>query len=269
MRRPTASRDRSSTDPHPAYASPHERVPYLDELEDLLTGYGSHDPALEVSPFRVAGFSPEYRDEGLDWPSTALTMVGRRRLRNFRELIERAIDEGVPGDILEAGVWRGGASILARAVLAARGVTDRRVIVADSFEGLPPPSDEFPADAGATLHTHADLAVSLEQVRTNFDRFGLLDDQVLFLKGWFRDTMPKVGAEALAVLRLDGDMYESTFVPLVHLYERLSPGGWVIVDDYRLITPCQEAVRDFFEDRGIDPQLHDIDRVGVFFRKEG
>jgi O-methyltransferase len=269
MRRPAVSTDGSSTDPHAPYASMHDRVVHLDELEDLLTGYGSQDPALEVSPFRVEGFSPEYRDEGLDWPSTALTMVGRRRLRNFRALIERTIDEGVRGDILEAGVWRGGASILARAVLAAHGVTDRRIIVADSFEGLPPPSDQFPADAGATFHTHADLAVSLEEVRANFDRFGLLDDQVVFLKGWFRDTMPLVDADALAVLRLDGDMYESTIVPLVHLYDRLSPGGWVIVDDYRLITPCQEAVRDFFEDRRIDPQLHDIDRVGVFFRKEG
>ena len=90
-------------------------------------------------------------------------------------------------------------------------------------------------------------------MRANFGRFGLLDDQVVFLKGWFRDTMPQVDADALAVLRLDGDMCESTIVPLVHHYDRLSPGGWVIVDDYRLITPCQEAVRDFFEDRGIDP----------------
>ena len=142
-----------------------------------------------------------------------LTMVGRRRLHNFRALIEQAIEDGVPGDILEAGVWRGGASILARAVLAPHGVSDRRIIVADSFEGLPAPSGEFPADAGADFHTHAELAVSLEEVQANFDRFGLLDEQVIFLKGWFRDTMSLVDAEALAVLRLDGDMYESTIGP--------------------------------------------------------
>jgi len=188
--------------------------------------------------------------------------------RELRALIEQAIDERIPGDILEAGVWRGGASIMARAVLASYGVTDRRIIVADSFEGLPPPSEEFPADAGADLHTHPELAVSLEEVHANFDRFGLLDEQVVFLKGLFRDTMPLVDAEALAVLRLDGDMYESTIGPLVHLYDRLSPGGWVIVDDYRLVSCCQEAVRDFFLDRGIDPPLRDIDRVGVYFRKE-
>jgi O-methyltransferase len=245
-----------------------DRASYLDELEDALTGYSAADPPLPGSPFPVHGFEPSYREEGLDWPSTALTMVGRRRLHNFRALIERALDEGIPGDVLEAGVWRGGASILGRAVLASREVTDRQIIAADSYEGLPPPSDQFPADAGADFHTHPELAVSLEQVQANFERFGLLDDQVVFLKGWFRDTMPLVDAEALAVLRLDGDMYESTIVPLRYLYDRVSPGGWVIVDDYQLMTACRRAVKDFFAARAIRPHLHDIDHVGVYFRKE-
>jgi hypothetical protein len=247
-------------------ASPEARVDNLDELEDLLTGYSAEDPPLSGSPVPIEGFKPEYRDRGLDWPSTALTMVGRRRLHNFRVLIERAIDERTPGDILEAGVWRGGASILARAVLASYGVTDRRVIAADSFEGLPPPSEEL--DGRFRFRSLPELAVSLDDVRANFDRFGLLDEQVVLLKGWFRDTMPLVDAEALAVLRLDGDMYESTIDPLVHLYDRVSPGGWVIVDDYNLFKGSKAAVRDFFSDRGVDPPLHDIDGVGVYFRKE-
>jgi O-methyltransferase len=198
---------RESSSPAAArYASPDEWARYLDEFEDVLTGYSAEDPPLPTSPLPIETFNPTYREEGIDWPATALTMVGRRRLHNFRALIEQAIDEGIPGDILEAGVWRGGASILARAVLASYGVTDRRVIVADSFQGHPPPSEEFPADADATFHTLADLAVPLDVVQANFDRFGLLDEQVVFLEGWFRDTMPLVDAEALAVLRLDGDM---------------------------------------------------------------
>jgi O-methyltransferase len=249
-------------------ASAEERSRQLDELEDILTGYSAEDPPLPTSPLSIGTFNPTYREEGFDWPSSALTMVGRRRLHNLRALIEQAIADGIPGDILEAGVWRGGASILARAVLAAYAVTDRRVIVADSFEGLPPPSEEFPADSDATFHTLADLAVPLDVVRANFDRFGLLDDQVVFLKGWFRDTMPLVDAKALAVLRLDGDMYESTFVPLMHLYDRVSPGGWVIVDDYQLMRACRRAVKDFFADRGIRPRLRKIDHIGVYFRKD-
>jgi O-methyltransferase len=249
-------------------ASAEDRARHLDELEDLLTGYSAADPPMSSSPVPIYEFNPRYREEGLDWPSTALTMVGRRRLHNFRVLIEQAIDEAIPGDILEAGVWRGGASILARAVLASRGVRDRLIVVADSFEGLPPPSEQFPADAGADFHTHPELAVSLGQVQANFDRFGLLDDQVVFAKGWFRDTMPRVEAEALAVLRLDGDMYESTLVPLVHLYDRVSPGGWVIVDDYQIMRACRQAVKDFFADRGMRPRLRKIDHVGVYLRKE-
>jgi O-methyltransferase len=264
---PAASSDQSSPAPQSGRPRANDRARYLDDLEDALTGFTAADPPLPGSPFPVRQFEPLYREEGLDWPSTALTMVGRRRLHNFRVLIECALDEGIPGDILEAGVWRGGASILARAVLASHGVTDRRIIVADSFEGLPPPNDQFPADAGADFHTHPELAVPLEHVRTNFERFSLLDEQVVFLKGWFRDTMPRVDAKALAVLRLDGDMYESTIVPLSHLFDRVSTGGWVIVDDYQIMAPCRKAVRDFFDHRRIRPRLHRIDHVGVYFRK--
>jgi hypothetical protein len=240
----------------------------LDALIDVLTGFDTGDGTVEDNPFSwPAGFDPDVRDEGLDWPASALTMVGRQRLRNLRRAVESVIDEGVPGDIIEAGVWRGGASILARAVLAERGVTDRKVIVADSFEGLPPPSPDHPADRGSKLHTYSQLAVSVEEVQANFARFGLLDDQVVFLKGWFRDTMPRVEAPALAVMRLDGDMYESTIDPLVHLYDRLSSGGWVILDDYEASPPVQQAVRDFFAPRGDAPPIQPIDRVGVFFRK--
>jgi O-methyltransferase len=154
-------------------------------------------------------------------------------------------------------------------VLAALRVTDRTIIVADSFDGLPPPDPEkWPADSKSKLYEFDALAVSLEQVQANFARFGLLDDQVVFLKGWFRDTMPHVQSPALAIMRLDGDMYESTIDPLVHLYDRLSPGGWVIVDDYYLLQGCSGAVTDFFKMRGIDaPPMQAIDRVGGFFQK--
>lgn len=248
-------------------AHPAERAALLDALEDRLTGHSTGDPSLPGSPFPLPGLDVDVRAEGLDWPSTALTMVGRRRLRNLRELIERVVQEGVPGDVLEAGVWRGGASMLARAVLAVHGVTDRRVWVADSFEGLPPPDPAYPADEGSDLHTFDELAVSLEQVQASFAQLGLLDDQVTFVKGWFRDTMPTIPVERLAVLRLDGDLYESTIDPLRHLYDRVSPGGWVIIDDYYMLDCCQAAVHDHFADRGGPPELQRIDHVGACFQK--
>lgn len=261
---------------------------YLTLLETVLTGTLTEDPPIVTGPHRALitdmvhsiygastpvpdsalGYNPKLRETGWDWPSTAFTMVGLRRLRNFRMLIERVIAERVPGDIIETGVWRGGASIFARAILAAYGVIDRRVIVADSFEGLPSPdAASFPADRGSSLHEFDELAVSLEQVKVNFAKFDLLDDQVVFLKGWFRDTMPKVPADRLAVLRLDGDMYESTIDPLRHLYDRLSVGGWVIVDDYGLVEGCRQAVHDFLDSRGLMPEILPIDGVGVYFQK--
>jgi hypothetical protein len=226
-----------------------------------------YGPATPV-PESAMGYNARLRETGWDWPSSALTMIGLQRLRNFRTLIERVITEGVPGDIIEAGVWRGGASIFARAVLEAHGVRDRKIIVADSFEGLPPPdAGVYPADRASALHTVGELAVSLEQVRANFEKFDLLDDQVVFLKGWFRDTMPTAPADRLAVLRLDGDMYESTIDPLRHLYDRLSVGGWVIVDDYALVEGCRQAVHDFLNLRNLAPEIVPIDDIGVYFQK--
>jgi hypothetical protein len=240
----------------------------LDALEDTLTGASNRDPPLPGSPIKFRKYNPKIRGLGLDWPSTAMTMVGRKRLHNFRKLVERVIRGNVPGDIIETGVWRGGASIMARAVLDAWQASDRKIIVADSFEGLPPPSPgQWPADEASDLHTYDELAVSLEQVQANFEQFGLLDEQVVFLKGWFRDTMSKVESSQLAIIRLDGDMYESTIDPLVHLYDRLSAGGWVIVDDYGVIPACKQAVHDFFEMKGIQPRLRAIDGIGIFFRK--
>ena len=85
----------------------------------------------------------------------------------------------------------------------------------------------------------------LEHVKENFQRYGLLDEQVRFVKGWFRDTLPHVPIERLAVLRLDGDLYESTIQALDGLYHKLSPGGFVIVDDYGNVPACRQAVNDF------------------------
>ena len=141
------------------------------------------------------------------------------------------IQNQIPGDFIETGVWRGGACILMRAVLNAYGVKDRRVWVADSFQGVPPPDlKKYPADVDSMYHTFEDLSVSFETVQRNFKKYGLLDHQVVFLKGWFKDTLPTAPMERLAVLRLDGDLYESTMIALQSLYPKLSAGGYVIID---------------------------------------
>ncbi|PYJ14595.1 MAG: macrocin O-methyltransferase [Verrucomicrobia bacterium] len=208
------------------------------------------------------------RMEGRIWPMVAHTMIGLKRLDNLQFCVDEAITNGVRGDLIETGVWRGGAAIFMRAMLKAYGVTDRCVWVADSFEGLPPPNTgKYPHDANSQLHESRELAVSLEEVQANFERYGLLDGQVRFLKGWFCDTLPAAPIERLAVLRLDGDMYQSTMDALVSLYPKVSQGGYVIVDDYGCIPACRQAVHDYRSANNITDEIRDIDWTGIFWQK--
>jgi O-methyltransferase len=183
-------------------------------------------------------------------------------------LVERVIAEKIPGDLMEAGVWRGGAAIFMRGVLAANNDRTRKVWVADSFEGLPPPKVEiYAADAGDIHHTYRALAVPLETVRANFERFGLLDEQVEFHRGYFSDNLHLCPVKQIALLRLDADMYESTIVALRVLWDKISPGGYVIVDDYGYAAACRQAIADFERERSFQAELQWIDWTGVYFRK--
>ena len=217
---------------------------------------------VHVEPDRI-----DARQEGRDWPLEAETMVGLKRLDNLRHCVTSVIRNGVPGDLIETGVWRGGSSIFMRAILKAYGDTSRKVWLADSFRGLPPPDPaRYPVDEGDTLWKYAELAIPMEQVKANFSRYGLLDDQVAFLPGWFRDTLPTAPIERLAVLRLDGDLYESTMEALVALYPKVSAGGFVIVDDYGLPT-CRAAIEDFRLAQGITDPIQLIDWTGAFWQR--
>jgi O-methyltransferase len=233
---------------------------YLDLLKKCLTRYLVDED--------LSDFNPAVRIEGRDWPTHAETMIGLRRLDNIENCITDVLRQGVPGDLIETGVWQGGATIFMRAVLKVFGVTDRTVWVADSFAGLPPPDPErFPADAGDRHHELTFLAVSLEEVKANFARYGLLDEQVRFLVGWFSDTLPLAPIDRLAVLRLDGDMYASTMVALQALYPRLSIGGYVIVDDYGAVPGCRQAIEDFRAEHTISDPLLPIDWGGVYWQR--
>ncbi|MER5704768.1 TylF/MycF family methyltransferase [Micromonospora sp. NPDC002296] len=243
---------------------------YLDLFEKVVTNVIYGDAPIPNVWVPEENFNPQLRENGVDWPSVAHSMVGLKRIRNVRECLERVIADGVPGDFIETGVWRGGVCILARAVLRAHDVEDRRVWVADSFEGIPDPGEDGHAmDKEMALHQRNDvLGVSMDTVRANFARYDLLDDQVRFLPGWFRDTLPTAPIEKLAVMRLDGDLYESTMDALVNLYPKLSPGGFVIIDDY-CIPACRKAVEEFRDREGITDPVEAIDDYSVYWRRAG
>jgi hypothetical protein len=207
------------------------------------------------------------RIDGRIWPSYAETMIGLKRLDNLQSCIETVISEEIEGDLIEAGVWRGGACIFMRGVLAVYKIEDRRVFVADSFEGLPEPDVvNCPADKGVKRYTQPLLAVSKDDVEQNFRKYDLLDEQVVFLVGWFKDTLPNIPIERLSILRIDGDMYASTMDVLVNLYPKLSIGGFCIIDDYAL-EACRRAVNDYRSDQKIGTEMKEIDWTGRYWRK--
>jgi len=209
---------------------------------------------------------PASREVGRDWPLFGFSMVGIKRLENIRFCIDEILKNNIPGDLMEAGVWRGGSTIWMRAILKVNGITNRTVWAADSFEGLPPKSLLDQNNSDPDLSQVAYLKVSLEEVKKNFDRFDLLDEQVQFIKGWFKNSLPHAPIKKLALLRLDGDMYESTRDALQNLYDKVSPGGFVIIDDYNSWQGCRKAVNEFRHARNITADLKVIDWTGVYWQ---
>lgn len=212
-------------------------------------------------------YDPENIINGKWLPPTAETLIGMKRLNNIQECFMDVVDNNIEGDLIETGVWKGGATIFMRALLNVFEVKDKIVWVADSFEGLPKPNAEkYKADKDSIYHTIDELAIPLDRVKRNFQKYGLLDHQVRFLRGWFKDTLPNAPIKKLCLLRLDGDMYESTMDALVHLYPKLSRGGYLIVDDWA-IKNCRLAVEHYRRQCNITEEIKSIDWTGVYWKK--
>ena len=246
-------------------------IEHLNEDRSLIkrTAVSAIAGALRPSGYQLARASePSWEDrrDGATWPYYADTMMGVTRLNHLQHCVETVLRENIPGDLIETGVWRGGGCIFMRGILAAYDVTDRKVYVADSFRGFPPVEDahDIGDDPG---ESRAYLAVPPETVRGNFARYGLLDEQVVFLEGWFKTTLPTAPIDRLSILRLDGDMYGSTMDALTALYPKLAPGGFCIIDDYGALEVCRQAVTDYRATLGITSEIQAIDWTGVYWRK--
>jgi O-methyltransferase len=205
------------------------------------------------------------RAAGMDWPLQGLTMVGLTRLDDLQSCVESVVADGVEGDLIEAGAWGGGASILMRATLDSLGAAGRTVVVADSFRGFPE-RDDANRDADE-LSVFDFLAVPVEQVRENFERLGC-ERGVELVEGYLAHTLPGLSGRRWAVARLDGDTYEATMLSLRCLYPGLSVGGYLIVDDYGALEECSAAVDDFRSEHGITEPLEEVDWTCVRWRRK-
>ncbi len=250
----------------PSHPHPVSLTPGLREHPVAWAIYSALRPILGMLGLELARTNKDVLQEGRDWPLEAETMIGMARLENLQTRVVDVLERGVPGDIIETGVWRGGACIFMRAILRAYGCDDKTVWVADSFEGLPRPDGRYIQDANDRHWRYSDvLAVSIADVKAAFERYGLLDEQVRFLPGWFKDSLPNAPIQKLSVLRLDGDMYSSTMDAWVNLYPKLSPGGFLIVDDYEATNTCRDAVEDYRQLKAITEPLQKVDWSAVFW----
>jgi O-methyltransferase len=211
-----------------------------------------------------------WRADGRDWPLNALTMTGLQRLDDLQTCVETVVNDGVPGDLIEAGSWRGGSSILMRATLDALGADERTVWVADSFQGFPVPEANGVSE-DRELETDMSgldyLAPSLEQVKGYFARFGC-EHGVNFVPGFFEETMAGLRGREWSVVRLDGDTYKATRLTLEALYPGLAVGGFLVSDDYAFLPACRRAIDDFREEHGIAEPIEQIDYNGARWRRE-
>jgi O-methyltransferase len=248
------------------------RAAYLDLLKlclcDLAAGRTQSVGALPdgaVVSRELRGDELRLRAAGMDWPRQGLTMVGLARLDDLQRCVQSVVADGVPGDLIEAGAWRGGASILMRATLDALG-DDRAVVVADSFAGFPP-GDAPPGEGDLDLGAYDFLAVPAAEVRDSFARFGC-ERGVELLAGYFEETLGALAGRRWAIVRLDGDTYEATRNALAHLYPGLARGGYLIVDDYGSFAGCRRAVDEYRREHGIAEPIEPIDHTGARWRRE-
>jgi len=165
----------------------------------------------------------------------------------------------IPGDVVECGTARGGSAALMGLALKEAGAA-RTLWVFDTFEGIPAPTVADPDHEIATLYTGA-FRGGLDEVQDLFRRLGILDRAKL-VKGLFQDTVPRSDVRAIAVLHLDGDWYDSVKVCLEYLYDRVSPGGIIQIDDYGHWQGARKAVDEFMTARHITVPLRYLDYTG-------
>lgn len=246
---------------------------HLALVRSILTrSNGFEDLALK--PFaqvrEAKPADPYKRERGKDWPVYAETMVGPRRLQMLHGLLNMTRDGGIRGDFAECGVWRGGTCIYA-AEWALALHEPMHVYAFDSFQGLPE-GGAYAQDDGDPHHTQNDVfAVSLDQVQVNFAKYGIPDYAWTPVAGWFRESLPlwkEENAEhPLRILRVDADMYEGTYDALKYLEPNVSPGGYVIIDDYGDVTACRTAVHDYLANTGQKANIEEFDHTCVWWRK--
>lgn len=202
------------------------------------------------------------------------TMTSVPRLLAMYSAAQYVARAGVPGAIVECGVWRGGSMMMAAGALLELDTQDRDLYLFDTFEGMPPAGDMDVSRSGeqaeALLRSQDRndpnsiwCVADIEDVRTNMRRTGYPEDRIHLIRGVVEETIPRHAPNQVALLRLDTDWYESTRHELMHLYPRVSPGGVLMIDDFGHWRGARRAVLEYFADQDKPVFLVSLDDTGV------
>jgi len=243
-----------------------EPSPYMDIVSKAVLGF-SRFGQCGGSCSKSTPTNLKDRAYGNNWPFTGFTMIGEERLEQFRASIEEVNRNNISGAIVEMGVWRGGAMIMAAAAQkeykTAGGTVDREIFLYDAFEEIP--KNSYGASSDYLFNTQQDVVDA-------FESFALKDSNVHFKKGLFQKTMPEIETDPLlaqiAVFRVDGNFYDSYHDALYYGYEKVPVGGIIIFDDVMSHPAVMRAWVDFKQDQGLPEELNRIDRHSAWFRKE-
>lgn len=213
---------------------------------------------------------PEFKDIFLK--SKDYTMTSPERMYSLYKSTEYVINNNIPGDIVECGVWRGGSSMVCALTMIKMQSTDKKIYMYDTYSGMSEPTEkdvDFEGNPSINKwkkmerdeHNKWDYA-SLKEVKNNMRKTNYPDEKIIYIKGKVENTIPEKIPEKISILRLDTDWYESTYHELIHLFPRLSKNGVLIIDDYGHWQGSKEAVDNYIEENKVKILLNRVDYTG-------
>ena len=230
------------------------------------------EAALRQSPMRERLYADFSDGERAIYLASRLNLCGSpEAIVTLVRAVDRVIERGVPGALVECGVYMGGNIEVIIRALQRHGVNDRDIYLYDTFAGMPKPTERDDCALGGVAlweahRTEADgdkgsdwMKAGVELVRQRLNPLGYPDKHLRFVKGMVEDTIPATIPDRIAILRLDTDFYSSTKHELEHLYPRLSPGGILIIDDYGAFPGSRMATDEYAAEHQLNWFLHRVD----------
>ncbi|MBK8207349.1 MAG: class I SAM-dependent methyltransferase [Planctomycetes bacterium] len=230
-------------------------------MSKLSKLFRSEKPAKEKGEKFPIGYSEA--DKAIYREAKPFTMTDREKVLSLIHAVRYVINAGIPGDIVECGVWKGGSMMAIARTLLTAGVQDRELYLFDTYEGMSTPTAKDVNHKGHDARQVFDdtkfsdregsdwCYAALDEVKANLARIGYPAARIHYIRGKVEDTLPAAAPEQIALLRLDTDWYESTLHEMRTLYPRLVPGGVLIIDDYYTWQGSKDAVDEYLVEHGL------------------